>query len=151
MIEVREPQRIAEEEHRRVVADDVPVTLLGIELEGGTADIAFRIGRAALAGDGREPHEHRRLLADLRENLGLGVAADVVSYRERAVGSPAFGVHAPLRDHLPVEMRQLLDQPYILEQRRPRGPAVMMLVLSATGAPVALENRISVDMVGSWV
>jgi len=32
VIEVREPQWIAEEEHRRVVADDVPVTLLGIEL-----------------------------------------------------------------------------------------------------------------------
>src|ERR1700720_4194176 len=32
----------------------------------------------------------------------------------------------------------------------PRRPAVMMLVLSATGEPVALVNR-SLDMVGSWV
>src|ERR1700682_4623213 len=33
----------------------------------------------------------------------------------------------------------------------PRRPAVMMLVLSATGAPVALVNRVSLDMLGSWV
>src|SRR3984957_17562458 len=33
----------------------------------------------------------------------------------------------------------------------PRGPAVMMLVLSATGAPVALVNRCSADMVSSSV
>src|SRR5260370_35303978 len=76
MVEVREPQRVAEEEDRRVVADDVPVALLGIELEGGAADVAFRIGRAALAGDGREAREHGRLLPALRGNLGLGVAGD---------------------------------------------------------------------------
>src|SRR4030081_1550634 len=34
----------------------------------------------------------------------------------------------------------------------PRGPAVMMLVLSATGAPVALGKRFDVDMTSSpWV
>src|SRR5882724_2391881 len=118
MIEVREPQRIAEEEDRRVVADDVPVALLGIELEGGAANVAFCVGRAALTGDGREAQEHGRLLPDLRENLRLGVAGDVVGHREGAVGTPALGVHAPLRDYFPVEMRQLLDQPDILQERR---------------------------------
>src|ERR1700680_5019228 len=33
----------------------------------------------------------------------------------------------------------------------PRGPAVMMLVLSATGAPVALVNRFSVAIISSSV
>src|ERR1700693_5299056 len=127
MIEVREPQRIAEEEYRCVVADDVPVTLLGIELEGGASDVAFRISRASFARDCGDSCEHRRLLADFRETLGLVVAADVVSHREGAVGSPAFGVHAPLRDHLPVEMRQLFDQPDTRSSAGPRGPAVMML------------------------
>src|SRR5216683_5868388 len=82
------------------------------------ADVAFRIRRASFAGDGRESREHRRLLADLGENPGLGVAADVVRDSEGAVGAPALGVHAPLRDYLPVELRHLLDQPDILEQRR---------------------------------
>jgi hypothetical protein len=34
------------------------------------------------------------------------------------------------------EVRRLLDQPDVLQQRRTRGPAVIMLVLSATGSPV---------------
>jgi hypothetical protein len=44
VIQVRKAQRVAEKEHRRIVADDVPIALLGIELEGGAADVAFRIG-----------------------------------------------------------------------------------------------------------
>ncbi|MGY4427993.1 hypothetical protein ACVWWO_000470 [Bradyrhizobium sp. F1.13.1] len=48
--------------------------------------------------------------------LAFGVAGDVVRHRERAVSSPAFGVHAPLRDHLAVEVGELLDQPDILQQ-----------------------------------
>src|ERR1700689_5564740 len=118
MVEVGKAQRIPEEAHRCVVADDVPVAILGKELEGSAAEVEFRIGRASFARDCGNPSEHRCPLADLGENPGLGVAADVVSYRERAVSPPTLGVHAPLRDHLPVEMRQLLDQPYILEQRR---------------------------------
>jgi hypothetical protein len=118
MVEVREPQRITEEEHRRVVAHDVPVALLGVELDREAADIAFRVGGAALAGDGREAREQRGLLADLAEDFCACVARDVVRHLEGAVGTPALGVHAPLRDNFPVEMRHLLDQPDVLQQRR---------------------------------
>src|SRR5260370_34610522 len=114
MVEVREPQRVAEEEDRRVVADDVPVALLGIELEGGAADVAFRIGGAALAGDGREAREHGRLLPDLRENLRLGAAGVVVRYGVVPDCGPSLGLHAPLRDHLPIRMLQLFAQPDLL-------------------------------------
>jgi hypothetical protein len=61
VIEIGEPQRIAEEEHRRVVTDDVPVALFRVELDGEAADIAFRVSRASLAGDGRDAREERRL------------------------------------------------------------------------------------------
>src|SRR5882757_8597801 len=53
MVEVREPQRVAEEEDRRIVADNVPVAVFSIELEGRATDVTLRIGRAALAGNGR--------------------------------------------------------------------------------------------------
>ena len=49
VVQVRKAQRIAKEEDGRVVADDVPIAFLGIEFQGGTADIAFGISRAALA------------------------------------------------------------------------------------------------------
>ena len=116
VVEVGKAQRIAEKEHRRIVAYHVPVALLGVEFQGEAADVALGIGGAALAGDGREAGEHRCLLADLGEDLRLGVAADVMGDREGAVGTRALGVHAPLGDHFAVEVRELLDQPDVLQQ-----------------------------------
>jgi len=72
-----------------------------------------------------------------------------VGHRERAVGSPALGVHAALRDHLAVEMGELLDQPDVLQQGRAARTGGHDVVLSATGAPVALVNRSVLDMMGS--
>ncbi|MGY2982932.1 hypothetical protein ACVI1K_000279 [Bradyrhizobium sp. USDA 4508] len=123
VVEVDEAQGVAEEEHRRVVADHVPIAFIGVEFQRETANVALGVRRAALAGDRREPREHRRLLADLREHAGLGVARDVVGDGEGAVRAGALGMHPPLRDHLAVKMRQLLDQPDILQQcgsARPR-------------------------------
>src|SRR5947209_7695273 len=44
VVEVREAERIAEEKDGRIVADDVPIAVLGIELESSPADIALGIG-----------------------------------------------------------------------------------------------------------
>ncbi|MNG09668.1 hypothetical protein D3C84_930950 [compost metagenome] len=41
--EIRELQRVANEEHWRVIAHDVPVAFLGIELERKTTWIAFGV------------------------------------------------------------------------------------------------------------
>src|SRR5262245_675498 len=64
MVQIREAQRVTEEEDRRVVADKVPVTLLGVELYRESTDIALGIGGATLARHRREPQEHRRFLAN---------------------------------------------------------------------------------------
>ncbi len=87
MVEVRELERVAQEEDRCVVANKVPVALLGVELNRGAADIALRVGRAALAGHRREAQEEVGLLADRREELGLGVLGDVMGHREGTVGA----------------------------------------------------------------
>ena len=116
--EVGELDRVAHEEHRRVVADDVPVALVRIEFQREAAHVALGIRRAALAGDGREAQERFRLLADLGEDLGLGISGDVVGDGQRAIGRRAFGMNHALRDALPVLVRELLDQLVILEQQR---------------------------------
>lgn len=108
VIEIGEAQRIVEEKHRRVVADDIPVAPFSIELQGKAADIALGVSSAALARDGRETGKHWCLLADLGENPGLGVTRDVVRDGEG---------HAALGDHFAGEMGELLDQPDILQQR----------------------------------
>src|SRR5882672_2241974 len=51
MNEVAELQRIANEKHRGVVADHVPVAFFGVELERKTPGVAFGVGGALLAAD----------------------------------------------------------------------------------------------------
>ena len=50
-VEIREFMRIANEEDRGIVSNQIPVAFFGVELHGKTADIAFRIGGAALTGN----------------------------------------------------------------------------------------------------
>ena len=65
-----------------------------------------------------EAQEHIGPLADLGEGRGARVAGDVLRDGELAVGARALGMHAALGDHLAIEMRQLLDQPDVLQQGR---------------------------------
>src|SRR6202007_2344864 len=118
VVEVREAQRIAKEKDRSIVTDDVPISLLGVELESKAADIALRVGCPAFPSDGRKAREHRRLLSNLRKNRCLGVLCDVVSGRESSMRPPAFGVHPALRNDLAIKVCELLDQPDVLEQSR---------------------------------
>ena len=48
---------VLDEEDGDVVADQIPVAFLGVELDGEAADIAGDIGGALVAGDGGEAHE----------------------------------------------------------------------------------------------
>jgi len=50
VVEVGKAQRIAKEEHRRVVADDVPVTRFGKNFSAKPRYRAPAVGGAALAG-----------------------------------------------------------------------------------------------------
>src|ERR1700689_2656907 len=114
MVQIRKSQGIAEEEHWGIVAHNVPVAILGVELERGSADVALSIGGATLAGDGREARKHRRLLADLAEYLGPGIASNVARDREGPVRAPAFCMHAAFWNDFSVEVRELLNQPDVL-------------------------------------
>ena len=43
--EIRELDRVADEEHFEVVADQIPVAVFGVELDGEAARVAQRFGR----------------------------------------------------------------------------------------------------------
>ena len=62
--EVGKLERIAHEEYRRVVADDVPVALLGVEAQRKPRTSRSASAAPALAGDGGEAQERFGLLAD---------------------------------------------------------------------------------------
>src|ERR1035437_606319 len=73
MDEVGEFNGILDKENRDVVADQVPVALLGVKLNGKPAYITRRIHRTRTACDGRYTSEHGCLLAYLGEYPGGGV------------------------------------------------------------------------------
>ena len=116
MDEVGELDRVLDEEDRDVVADQVPVPLLGVELHREAPHVAGEVGRALVAGDGREAHESRRAPPGLLERVGPGDVGERLVALEVAVRAEAAGVHDPLGDALVVEVEELLPEVEVLEQ-----------------------------------
>lgn len=69
--EVRELNRILDEEHRSVVANHVVVALLSVELNRESSGVTVTVVGTALASNGGESQEDWGLLADLIEEGGL--------------------------------------------------------------------------------
>ncbi len=128
--EVRELDRVLDEEDRRVVADQVVVALFGVELQREAARVAPGVRAALLAGDGGEAREDLGLLARLQE-VGAGVAADVLGDHEFAERARALGVHHALRHALAVELRELLDEVVVVQQDRSAGALRQRVVVAA--------------------
>ena len=134
--EVGELQRVADEEDRGVVADEVVVAVLGVELHRETPWVTGGVGRALRTGDRGEADEDLGLLADLGEEFAWVYSRDVLGHLEGAAGADADRVHHPLRDPLAVEVRELFQQVVVLQQHRPagaRGLRVLVVGYRRTG------------------
>lgn len=133
-----ELDRVLDEEDGRVVADEVVVAVLGVELDGESARVTPGVGGAALlAGDGGEAHERLGPGAGL-EQSGLRVAAHVVGDDQFAERTAALGVDDALRDTLTIELGELLDQVVVVQQDGACVPAVRDSLSLATGIPKLL-------------
>ena len=118
MVEVWELERVAKEKYRRVVTHEIPVALFGIELGRKAPDVPLGVGSAALAGHRGKAGEGLGLLPHFGENLGPGIAGNVMGDREGPISAGTLGMHSALRDHLPIKLGELLQEPDILQQRR---------------------------------
>jgi len=63
MVEIWKLQRVTNKKHRRVVTDQIPVTLLRIELQGKSANVALGVCSTALTGNRGKPSHHIGRLA----------------------------------------------------------------------------------------
>lgn len=134
--EVGELDPVADEEDGRVVADEVVVALVRVELQREAAGVAPRVGAALLAGDGGEAREHLDLGAGLEEG-GARVGAHVARDAEGAERPAALGVDDALRDALAVELRELLDEVVVVQRDGAVGPdGERVLVAGDRGAGV---------------
>ena len=129
MDKVGELHRILDEEHRDVVADQVEIALVGIELHGEAAHVARRVDRARAARHRREAREDLGPLARVLQERGLGQARQVLDRLEVAMRARAAGMDDALGNALVVEMGDLLAQDEILEQRRPARAALQRILV----------------------
>lgn len=114
VIQVRKLERVANEKHRSVVPDQVPVAFLRVKFNRETANVALGVCRAAFSGNGGKAHENVGLLSDFGKQLGASVARDVVRRRKRAERAASLGVHATLGNDFAVEVREFFHEPDVL-------------------------------------
>ena len=144
MHHVRELDRVTDKERREVVADQVPVTVCGIELGGKTAWVAQGFGRVVAMHHRRETHKHRGDFT-ASKHFGFGQIAEVVGHRKCAVSARATGVNDPLRDALTVKALEFLQQLDVLQQHRAIGPGCLRILVIAYASTVIAGQRGCMD------
>src|SRR5688500_12604265 len=110
MDKIREFNAILNEKYGDVIANQVKVALLGIELDCEAAHVSREVCRTPGPHDGRESHEDRRLHRGILEKSGLRVRNQRLVHLKKPMGRRPAGVHDPLRDALMVKMRDLLTK-----------------------------------------
>ena len=91
--EVRELAGVLDEEDRRVVADQVVVAVLGVELQREAARVAKSVRRTCLASDSRETDCGTGPSPDFRKQLRTTQISDVVCGLEVPVRACALCVN----------------------------------------------------------
>ncbi len=119
MDEIGELDRVLDEEHRDVVAHQIPIAFVGVELDGKAAHVARRIDAARAPGDGREPDEHRAGVAFFLEQASASPFGDRAGHFEGAVRTRAARMDDPLGDAFVIEVEDLFAQHKVFEQGRP--------------------------------
>jgi hypothetical protein len=110
-------------EHRNIVADEIEVAFLGIELDGEAADVARQIDRTGAACDGGKSYEYLGFLFRVLQKGGLGKLRKRFRGLEIAVRTGTARMHDTLWNAFVIEMGDLLAENEIFEQARAPLPA----------------------------
>src|SRR5580698_4180552 len=105
--QVRKLDRVLYEKYRDVVADDVPVTFLGVKLHGEAAHVAREIGRSFVASYGRESYECRYFLSRPLKQVGARKLAQRLVIFEIAVSAEAASMNDAFRNAFMIEVKNL--------------------------------------------
>ena len=118
MHQVREFHCVLNKEHRHVIADQIPIAFVGIELDRKAAHISRGVFGAALARYGGETHKHRRNLASFLERRSTGDLRHRFVSLKVTVGARTACVHDAFGNALVVKMRDFFAQDKVFEQSR---------------------------------
>ena len=123
MDKVGEFDGVSDEEDFQVVADQVPVAVLGVKLDRESAWVAQGLRGCAAVNDRGKPDKSGSALALFLKQLRTGVFGDrlvpdgSIGF-EVAVCACAAGMDNALRDALPVEVGDLLDKRIVFQRHR---------------------------------
>jgi hypothetical protein len=131
--QVGELDGVLDEEDRDIVADQVPVAFLGIELDRETANIARQIDRTLGACHRREPYESGRALADPLEHIGAADVGQALGQFEEPVRAIAACMDDALGNAFMVEVEHLLAEMEIFEQRRAARALLQAVLIVGNG------------------
>ncbi len=127
--QIGELDGVLDEEHRDVVAHQIPVALLGVELHGEAAYVARQVDGALVAGNRGETHEQRGLFACALEDVRASDVAERFVGLEVPVGPIAACMDHAFRDALVIEVKDLLAHHLVFEQRRAAGTRAQRILI----------------------
>lgn len=102
--EIREFNRVSDEEDGGVVTNHIPIAFFSIELDGETTGITFGISGTLFTTDGGESGEDGSSLADGFEDLSLAELGDVVGDFQITPSTSTLGMDDSFRDSFSVEV-----------------------------------------------
>ena len=117
MDEVGEFDGVLDEENRDVVADQVPVALFSVKLDGKPAYITRGVYRTRAACNGRYASKHGCPITDLSEYPGGGISLQRVGQLEKTMHARRPRVNNTLGNALVIEMRDFFAEDEILKKR----------------------------------
>ena len=115
--DIRELQSVLDEEHRNVVANNVPVAFIGVELERKPTYIADSVGTTTATKDCREALEQRCAARGVCQDASRGVCFQALMHLERAKCASTPCVDNALRDTFVIEAVDLLAGSVVLEKQ----------------------------------
>ncbi len=130
MHEIGKFDRILDEEDRNVVADEIPIAFLGVELDGEAPDVPHRVRRSRAAGDRRKSNIDLGLFADLRQHARARIFRQRLPQLEKTAGAGPARVDDAFGDALMVKMKNLFAEMEILQKRwTPSASAKRVLIV----------------------
>lgn len=100
---VGELHGVLDEEDGNVVANDVPVTLLGVKLDSKPSNITDGVSTASASQDSGEAEEDRRLAGGVSQDGSVGEVLKTLKDSELSKGASSTCVNNTLRDTLMVK------------------------------------------------
>ncbi len=113
---------VLNEEDRNIIADEIPVAFLCIELHCKTAHVARKVSRALVARNRRETDEGWCLFPGALQEIRLCVCGEGLVSFEEAMRAVTARMHDALGNALMVEMEDLFAEMEIINDERPARP-----------------------------